>query len=322
MSRRSILGLLFFWGALISCRSLIFYQRWAEGTKFSTPYSMGILENVEIDEASGLVASQTLPGYFWTHNDSQDIPRIFLLNEQGQGTIEFQLSGIKNRDWEEISRYNYQGVSHLYLGDIGDNLAQYPSYFIHRFKEPQATALEGERIIHNIESLEFKLPDGARDMEAMLIDQWNGDIYLISKRDDIKRLYRLPQSAFLQTGPAMAEFICHLNFSKPKVGLNALKAASYISGASVSAGNDEVLVRNYLEFFYWKKSPKESLASCLQRPPVIVPSKLEPQGEAIAFALDQQSYVSLSEWPNKTQALHLFGVKKLRDNHQLSKTQQ
>lgn len=308
-----LLFVLFLWG----CRSIFIYDKKVEDTKFSNPKDMGILDNLEIKEASGLVASHYNKDLFWTHNDSGDLPRIFLIASNGKGKLDFILKGIENRDWEDMGIWqDSNGQSWIYLADIGDNDAKYPSYFIYRFKEPRLEEyLSTVRVISNIEKIEFSLSDQSRDMESLLIDQRTGELFVISKREKNKFLYQIPLTKWNQK--VEAKKIMKLDFSIPSSSINLIERLYYLTGASVSSTNEEILVRNYLEIYYWKKNYYESIPDALGRKPRVVPSKLEPQGEAVAFAKYQKGFYTISETSQKVNPVHFYYTEKLRDNHQL-----
>jgi len=291
-----------------ACQSFYISDGENAQTNFQGTRDLGVLANIEIDEASGMVASLRNPEHYWVINDSKDLNRMFLVSQAGQGKAEFTLLGLENRDWEAMGRWqNKTGQTYLYVADIGDNLAQNASYQVHRFLEPSLKLTDPlRRVIKHTQSLEFTLPDGSRDMECMLIDQVTGDLYFISKREDQKRLYRLPAEAFASKGVQKAQFMYELNFSTPTSDLSLLKQLYFITDGNVASSNEEIIVRNYLEIYYWKKKKHESIADALRRKPRIVPSILEPQGEALAFDGKNQGYATISEIANLSSPVHLY----------------
>jgi hypothetical protein len=291
-----------------ACQSFYISDGENAQTNFQGTRDLGLLDNIEIDEASGMVASLRNPEHYWVINDSKDLNRMFLVSQAGQGKAEFTLLGLENRDWEAMGRWqNKTGQTYLYVADIGDNLAQNASYQVHRFLEPSLKLTDPlRRVIKHTQSLEFTLPDGSRDMECMLIDQVTGDLYFISKREDQKRLYRLPAEAFASMGVQKAQFMYELNFSTPTSDLSLLKQLYFITDGNVASSNEEIIVRNYLEIYYWKKKKHESIADALRRKPRIVPSILEPQGEALAFDGKNQGYATISEIANLSSPVHLY----------------
>lgn len=279
-----------------------------KSVSFKDTEDKGILENLEINEASGLVASEEHPDSLWVINDSNDLNRIFLIDKYGGGRSEFILKGIKNRDWEALAFWkNATGQNTIYVGDIGDNEGKYSEYKIHRFQEPKSNSPEFySGIIKEIETLRFELPGKSRDMEAMFVDQLNGDIFIISKREDEKRLYRLPNKAFKNKKIVTAEFVMKLDFSTSNSDLPILKKLYYITAADISRNNDEIIIRNYLNIYYWKKNKYESVTDALGRKPLIVPSVQEPQGEAIAFSMQSSGYFTISEQLDPNSPVHVY----------------
>ena len=44
---------------------------------YGSPLTITTIKDKSISESSGLVASRTMPGAYWTHNDSGDGPFIY-----------------------------------------------------------------------------------------------------------------------------------------------------------------------------------------------------------------------------------------------------
>ena len=83
---------------------------------------------------------------FWTHNDSGDAPRVFALGRDGRLRGEVAVTGAEHVDWEDIA---IRGRT-LYVGDIGDNLAQRPEIVVYRLRRarrraPRASPPSGSR---------------------------------------------------------------------------------------------------------------------------------------------------------------------------------
>src|SRR6185503_19917168 len=56
----------------------------------------------ELTEASGIAASRTMPGRFWTHNDSGQ-PVLFALDRGGNVVGRLRLTGATVDDWEAVA---------------------------------------------------------------------------------------------------------------------------------------------------------------------------------------------------------------------------
>jgi hypothetical protein len=70
---------------------------------FGTPTRLANLKNPSVNESSGLVASRSMPGVYWTHNDSGDGPFIYAFDAAGESRGVFRVSGAQARDWEDMS---------------------------------------------------------------------------------------------------------------------------------------------------------------------------------------------------------------------------
>lgn len=246
---------------------------------FESQQSMGTVGK-KLREASGLVASRANPGYLWTHNDGNNPSEIYLIDEKAEVVMTCKLKGIVNRDWEDltIGPGPEAGVNYLYLADIGDNEAVYPYKLLYRFAEPQFTGKKIE--IEKVDTIVIQLSDGQRDSETIMVDPITNYFYIVSKREHAVRLYEIKFPFVNDT--LQAENIGTLPFNN-------------IVAASISTDGGEVLMKNYREIFYWKRKENESLISLLQRNPLNIDYRPEPQGEAIAWRFDGTGFYTLSE---------------------------
>lgn len=246
----------------------------------------GPINDSKINEASGLAASVTNRGMLWTHNDSGDKARIFLIDVNGNTRAIVELKGVSNRDWEDIAvgPGPVQGKSYVYIGEIGDNFARYEYKYVYRIEEPalEPKAMDLDTVITQVDSIKFKLPGGPRDTEALIVDPVTKDIYIFSKNENQEiRVYRLPYPQST-TSILTADQVLTLPILK-------------VNGADISADGTELLIKNYVNVFYWKRQAGESLIEMLKHSPVSLPYVTEPQGEAIAFDREGRGYFTLSE---------------------------
>ncbi|NLP11440.1 hypothetical protein GX408_13680, partial [bacterium] len=183
--------------------------------------------------------------------------------------------------------------AYLYLADIGDNNSEHTVSRIYRFPEPDIQLSDRNRVvvIDTLETIAFTYPDGPRDAETLLADPLTGDLFIVSKRDEPCRLYRLPfpqKSGTVMTAEA--------------AGVLPLTLAV---GGDISADGREILIKNYLTVFYWNRDVQQSVGQALTALPAIVPYALEPQGEAIAWKEDGAGFYTLSEEAFNIEA-HLY----------------
>ncbi|SFF03636.1 hypothetical protein SAMN04488541_101387 [Thermoflexibacter ruber] len=260
---------------------------------FEIGKSVGMIDSPEIMEASGLVASRNNSHALWVHNDSGDKNRIFLISESGKLLATFTIDSAKHRDWEDITIGEENGINYLYVGDIGDNFARNEVNTIYRFPEPQISPQDSpiDSTIKEVKTIQFRYPDGKRDAECLMFDPATKDLIIISKREDNVGIYLAPYPQ------SFTEII-----TLQKVGELPF---NQITAGDISPNGKEILIKNYLKVYYWKKEGQESMIELLRKPYLNLPYQREVQGEAIAWKIDGSGYFTLSENPLK-QPLHLF----------------
>src|SRR5689334_17375888 len=103
----------------IACSS----QVASDSKAFMPAKKLAELSNKDLEEVSGLAASQQNAPYLWTHNDSGNGPDVFLIDNELKVRLRCTLKGVANRDWEDIcvGPGPVTGKSYVYVADIGDN---------------------------------------------------------------------------------------------------------------------------------------------------------------------------------------------------------
>ncbi len=243
-----------------------------------------LVEDQQIDEASGLVASRVNKGVLYTHNDSGGESVVFAISSMGESLGRFVLDGIKNRDWEDIALGPgpIQSKSYLYVGEIGDNRAAYSSVFVYRFVEPEIPSDSNFVVsVSEIDRIEIVYEDGPRDAEALFIDPSNADIYIVSKREEKVGLYHVPfpQS---QTEPNTAIRVADIQLSM-------------VTAADITPDGRKILLKTYTGVWQVKVRRNQSVAKAVQGKLKALPYKIEPQGEAIAWDCLGKGYYTISE---------------------------
>src|SRR5689334_24293211 len=101
---------------------------------YGPPTTLATIKDNSITESSGLVASRTKPGAYWTHNDSGDGPFIYAFDTRGEMLATFRVTGATNNDWEDIAAGPgpQPNRSYLYIGDTGDNDRKRPEVVVYR----------------------------------------------------------------------------------------------------------------------------------------------------------------------------------------------
>jgi len=257
----------------------------ADVPQFLPGKQVGTVQTSRIKEASGIGASRMDPGVLWVHNDSEDSPRVYALNAEGRLLGIYRLKGARCRDWEDIAIGPGPDPqrSYLYIGDIGDNQAKYPSITICRVPEPTVdpNRMLAETEIGPVDAIELAYPDGPKDAETLLVDPLNGDIYVIAKREFFCRVYRAPspQSATKRT---LMKLVATLPWG-------------FAVGGDVSPDGQWVIVRGPFNASLWRRPRGEELWRAFATEAFRLELMPDPQGEGICFDRDGRGYFTIGE---------------------------
>ena len=232
----------------------------------------------ELEETSGVTVSLSQPDVFWTHNDDGSV--LTAMNSVGE-----IISRIRIRpsltDWEDIATSSCAGgKSCLYLADTGDNLERRSAgeVSIRRLEEPDLDSLNFRATLNqqipefDTDVFPVRLPDGPRDIEALLVLPGE-DIYVSTKgRNGPVAIYRYPPP--LRPDTVTLELVQELS-------PGARVIPRQVTGGSVSPEGDILALRTYesLQFF-------EFVADTLvpiKDGHIDLRSLLEAQGEGIAI---------------------------------------
>jgi len=277
---------------MVACSSK--EQSNSRSDEFLPGVKLAALNNKELKEISGIAASVKNPKMLWAHNDSGNGADIFLLDDHLDVKLTCTLSGIENRDWEDIAVGPGPDASksYVYVADIGDNESQYQYKYIYRFEEPALNNTQSTKItITSFDRITFQLSDARKDTETLLLDPRTRNLYVVSKREEPVCLYEL-KYPYPQGDTVVAEKVLTLPFTQ-------------IVGGDFSADGQEILMKNYTQVYYWNSSSK-SITDLLKESPLEIPYEAEPQGESITWATDGSGFYTLSEEKKKEKSYLYF----------------
>ena len=164
------------------------------GFVYQNSYSQKLTKDIslskKIDETSGL---EIVDGQFITHNDSGGDPKLYYLDKKGKIVFERTLEGVKNNDWEDITKDD----QFIYVANMGNNFDTRKNLSI--VKTPiDPSSSEAELI-------EFNYPEQVKFTTAYSQSQYDAealitiDDYLIiltkNKLKKITEIYALPKIA-------------------------------------------------------------------------------------------------------------------------------
>lgn len=140
-------------------------------------------------ESSGVAPSRIHPGIFWTHNDGAD-GGLFAIDSDGMVRARFSLDR-PTRDWEDLAIGDCaSGGSCLYLADLGDNYEEREAGRTRILRVREPSRLEPDTLVAEV--FPVRLPDGPRDVEALLVLP-QGRVFAVTKgRNHAVTVYRYP----------------------------------------------------------------------------------------------------------------------------------
>ena len=261
--------------------------------RFLPAENTGEIDDLRLEEASGMVASRSIPGLFWVINDSGNDPMLFLIDKNGQIRMNYLIDGCDNIDWEDLAIYTDKatGKSQIYIADIGDNFAFRSHINIILIDEPTVIN-RNDSILYHAKNYCFTYEDGPHDAETLLVDPITKGIYIITKREENVRIYEAPK--ILNSSDTM-----NLVFKQSMPFFN-------ITSGDISQDGTEILLKTYNAIFYWKYSNNESLVDALSKDHELLNYIPEPQGESIAWSVENNGFYTLSERNNPLSQILYF----------------
>jgi hypothetical protein len=255
----------------------------------------GRVANGQLDEASGLAASQQLDGVLWAHNDSGSTPAVFALGTDGAdlGQVEVPVTA-----WVDVEDMAV-AADQLYLADIGDNDREREEITVLRFDEPDpASGIAGE-----VEEIRLRYPDRAHDAEAFLVDPITGALVVIAKEVQLSLsgdsvLSPAPATVFVATPPfpagqvtvvepagtiALDDLATRAQAPSPAGLVGELGVGGVATAADIRRDGRVIAIRTYATVWLFARAEGQSIAEALATEPCEAPTVPEEQGEAVAF---------------------------------------
>ncbi len=272
-----------FWGMQVSAQTPCDHE-------FKTEVR-STLSDERIDESSGLATSHRDRLLFWTHNDSGDTGRVFGVDSTGEtraiGVLQVDGKDFEPEDIEDIAMgpctQNPMGC--VFLADVGDNDEERPAVFVYQFAEPKI----GETKITKFITTEIRYPDGAHNVEALIIDP-NSMVdnqgpmgYLVEKTKGDARVWRVR----LSEGKQKAKQVATIEGKQSGI------LGGLITGGDTSIYGDFIVLRTYESIVLLCKDGKSGRSSGKEFVSLFTSSKsrtiIPPdsvQAEAVAVGID------------------------------------
>jgi hypothetical protein len=259
---------------------------------------LGMIHDPAISEISGAAMSQRDANELYAVNDSQNGASLHVISRSGTVIDSVLVNGAKNRDWEDLASFTVDDKPHLLIADTGDNGGLRAFLTLYIVAEPQRPLPESVDIAWQIN---FKLPEGPRDIEAVAVDARSDAIYLIAKRHFPRVLYRLPLRPDPGDVVRVAENIGTFNTLPPASNVEKNRDPKFgrfqgdITALALDAEGEHALVLSYRDLYIYTRAPGESLLKSLSRKPRRASLPPVPQLEAIALDPTHHGAIVISE---------------------------
>lgn len=246
----------------------------------------------EANGISGIVASRDQPGVYYVHSDRQKI--LYAIDKTGRLLGQWELTTnsayFYTYNWEDISVQSVDGgPDKIWVGDIGNNFVRgggdpRTSIKILSLVEP---TIDPTQVVNTkiqvVDNLEYTYPDGLHDAEGMAMDPLTGDLYVFSKEQES------PSKIFRAKAPLSGGVF-------EQVGT---MDATNLNAADFSPSGRELLVRDYMQVFYWSRPADKTWLDVLAGTPPSKKVRLQWTdgfyGEAICFSADESGFLTVSE---------------------------
>ena len=223
-------------------------------------------------ETSGVAFGPRGSALWWTHNDGSS--RLFAVDSTGATLASVPLRA-RLRDWEDISATACEAHGRcLYVADTGDNAERRPAGDIQilRLAEP-TLPLGGEPL--ETERFPVRLPDGARDIEAMFVLPGER-VHLVTKgRGDPITVYAYPP-------PLRGDTVTLREVQRLTSGPQPL--ANQVTAAGATPDGSRIAIRTYQSMAFYTMEGDSLVA--VEHGFVNLRSLREAQGEGLALGSD------------------------------------
>jgi DNA-binding beta-propeller fold protein YncE len=164
----------------------------------------------------------------------------------------------------------------LWVADIGDNAtAESRRQTIALWRIPPGG---GPAVIHRL-----TYPDGPHDAEALLFNGDGSPVVITKEFNETAYVYQATRPLEPNTAAGV-----------PMRRAGEL-TATLVTGAATSPDRSRVAIRTYGQAYEWDVPDGDVVRAMTQGTPRITPLPDEPQGEAIAYTVDGEAFLTLSD---------------------------
>ncbi|GAB4185847.1 MAG: hypothetical protein Tsb002_09870 [Wenzhouxiangellaceae bacterium] len=266
-----------------------------------TPLAM--IEAPQLSEISGLAVSPRDPDLLWALNDGGNGAYLYALGRNGQIRGQLTVSGIGNRDWEDLAAFHWDGDNWLLVAEVGDNNAHHDELRLYLLREPVIDGDDWQGAVTPAHVWRFVYPDGPRDCESIAVDTEQGEILIMSKRDQPARLYTLPLQLSMPEALRVAEYRGNVDHIPPPSAADELRDplhgrwSSQPTALDLNPAGNLAAVLTYRAIYLYPRQPGQSWSQAFTNPPGTIALTQLRQAEALTFTSNQELLVTSEKLP-------------------------
>ena len=259
---------------------------------------LGFNHSTQLTELSGAERSLRDPTRLWAVNDSFGKAQLHALREDGEWLGAVTVNAAENHDWEDLAAFRENDKPYLLIADTGDNGGLRAALSLLVVVEPERADVRSVELAWRID---FRLPEGPRDVESVAVDASEHCIYLIAKRHFPRVLYRLPLHPLDNGVVLLAERVGSFDTLPAASAKEIEQDPQYgrfrgdVTALALDPAGHYALVLSYRDAYFYKRSTGQSLLAALQNEATRLNLPPMPQAEALALDPASGSVVVLSE---------------------------
>jgi hypothetical protein len=271
-----------------------------------------------INESSGIAVSSYDDRLLWTHNDSGDTARWFLVDTgtcttRATYALDPALPAVQGEaptalDWEDMARGTAaDGTKVLLFADVGDNYEfRAGSLTVYEVAEPAGTLPAGadaltEQPVPLRAAYQLVYPGGPEDAESLAVLP-SGRLVVVTKdRTAAPELAYSGHSRVYATtgrpgpGPNVMVEVATLDATALPGAVPGQSDSVAFTAVDISRDGRHLVVRTYRTAYEYDVPAGEDLAAAFDRAPRPVPLLSTKQGEGIAYTSDAATFLTSSE---------------------------
>jgi len=263
---------------------------------FGAAQMVGQIESDRLLECSGMDTSLVHGDLLWAINDGGNGPFLYALGRDGRDLGRVRVAGAKNRDWEGLATFNWQGRPMILIADVGDNDQRHDMHTLYIVSEPKFNGkrLHPSAAIEVAWRIDFSYPDRNHDAEGVAVDTVGEKILVLTKRDQPPLLFALPLKPASTIQHVVARHVAAVDRIPPPSTEDRLHAfwevRSQPTAMDLSTDGLTMVVLTYKDAYLFNRRPGDSWATAVSVAPVLIQLPLPQdnwhlrQREAICFS--------------------------------------